>query len=163
MPECSKADFPNSDNTVHLEGKLVTFRLLLLLIEKRTISPIAWSGMQEVLDLAARYQFFLVPTLIAQFIQQNKEAAPDPWKLFLFASKYDFLFLAKIALSQFDISVLVGSRHAWQIDSATLRLLPFSYATALLRAMARYPGTHNEYGVLSHDWKLISNAFDPNF
>jgi hypothetical protein len=139
MPEYSNQTF-SSDKCIHFDADYHTCaRLVALVVGQPVIET--WEHAQQMIDLARRFETFLVPSLMAQYLQRNPAICPDPWTLFTFASEFDFGFLAKIAITRFDSGTNIYGKKAWEVKLDTLEGLPPRYAMALLQGMAEHAMT----------------------
>jgi hypothetical protein len=136
MPDFSSETFGSSDKTIDFDADYHTFIRLIALINHQTNISVSWDHLERVLELATRFQFILVPTLVSHLILRVPSICSDPWTLFVFASKYDFLFLAKMAMTRFHNGTTIYAKNAWEVRVETLELIPNRYAFALLQGMA---------------------------
>jgi hypothetical protein len=145
---------------MQLDVKPLPFAITLALLESKpeTISVQDWEAFEDVISLGLRYQFHLIPTLVADHIGRHFPTK-GALSIFAFASKYDFPTLAKRAVSALGSSP-IGTSTAANVDPAALRDVTTIYAVALVQAMAKHPVEYQSCLLPQVDWKAVSGSFE---
>lgn len=89
--------------------------------------------------------------------QSDKYAQKAPWAVFEFASQYEYLALARLAISYFHMDPEINCMSAATFLPTFFSEVPGDYVAALYRAMGR----KNWWAILNKesDWEEIAAAF----
>ena len=163
MPEHTRELSGQSEKVVHLDIDSERFAKLLRFLNDgpEARAGLDWSSLEAIADTSDRYQFDIVPELVARcavsVLRDDRHTYSEPLSIFRFAAQNDFYDLAKFALLFCYATELQGTKHLREVRCQWFDGVSGRYVAALLSAMA----TSGD-GDDCWDWRLISAEFDVN-
>jgi hypothetical protein len=157
MPQ--PADAPSSEDSnkiVHIDARSHTFCMLLDLVEGNApgvkMRYYCLSEIEQLLELGDRYGFNTLPLLLLPVMHRFAHALP--WKVFAFAAKNDFEFLAAYALERLESDVNFNRTGIANFDHSLLSGFPTRYMVSLVRNITLF---RKDDGTA--DWKRVAQNF----
>lgn len=133
------------------------FVTILQIHDPDDMVTMSWRRVSSALEAGDDLGFDLLPIMVAA--KSNDYVQSSPWAVFEFAAQYEYIALARLAISYFHQDSQINTMTLATLKPSFFSEVPGDYVSALYRAMGT--GKIHRLTILNQEsvWEEISAAF----